>query len=376
MSLTEFSTHSNLLEREARMIRAIETGDERTLDNELIQLDKIQIECMLYGDITAIVEHRTALLSKINAMGDRNAPLQIKVIGDKSLSLHEACEIVCAKRHLKKARVFDACVFDNLMKFRPWEMHPVKNALGIDVIINTWLEKEQFGFALPLLDELMLTTRHPQGLQAVIIEALKTAVEVAGRAFASQSPFLQWAAANEQAIITLDPVSVPCASDITYDVGLNLANAGLRQLAGIVIQHSDKIPDQGELCRLRLEAGIILSDEKILALWKHAGDTSQLQPGKIIALAMYSMAFDDAPIPSEIHASFPHRVLRDIEDSMRILTDCKVAHDPARIGFLLDYWWHATGRNYKALKQQSWPDEVKLACEGYRTHQLEVDMSL
>jgi hypothetical protein len=376
MSLTEFSTHSNLLEREARMIRAIETGDERTLDNELIQLDKIQIECMLYGDITAIVEHRTALLSKINAMGDRNAPLQIKVIGDKSLSLHEACEIVSAKRHLRKDRIFNECVFDNLMKFRPWEMLPVKKPLEIDVIINTWLDREEYGFALPLLDELMLTTRHPQGLQAVIIEALKTAAEVAGRAFESQSPFLQWAIANEQAIIKLDPVSVPCASDITYDVGLSLAKAGLRQLASIVVQHSDKIPDQGELCRLRLEAGIILTDEKILALWKHAGDTSRLQPGKIIALAMYTMAFDDAPIPSDIHASVPDRVLRDIDDSMRILADCRVAHDPARIGFLLDYWWHATGRNYKALKAQSWPDEVKLACEGYRTHQLEVDMSL
>ncbi|AYG48007.1 hypothetical protein DV532_27385 (plasmid) [Pseudomonas sp. Leaf58] len=376
MSLTEFSTHSNLLERQARMIRAIETGDERTLDNELMQLDKIQIECMLYGDITAIVEHRTALLSKINAMGDRNAPLQIKVIGDKSLSLQEACEIVCAKRHLKKACVFDECVFDNLMKFRPWEMHPVKKALGIDVIITTWLENDQFEFALPLLDELLLTTRHPQGLQAVIIDALKKAAELTGRASEPQKPFLQWAVANQQAIINLDPVSVPCASDITYDVGLSLASAELHQLAEIIIRNSDKIPDQGELCRLRLEAGIILSDEKILALWKQAGDTSQLQPGKIIALTMYTMAFEDAPIPPEIHASFPDRVLRDIDDSMRILTDCNVPHDPTRIGFLLDYWWHATGRNYKALKAQSWPDEMKLSCEGYRTHQLEVDMSL
>lgn len=376
MSLTEFSTHSNLLEREARMIRAIETGDERTLDNELIQLDKIQIECMLYGDITAIVEHRTALLSKINAMGDRNAPLQVKVIGDKSLSLQEACEIVSAKRHLKQARVFHECVFENLMKFRPWEMHPVKKALEIDLIINTWLDTEQFEFALPLLNELMLTTRHPQGLQTVIIEALKTAAELPGRASDSQTPFLQWAIANERAIVNLDPVSVPCASDITYDVGLSLAKAGLCQLANIIIQHSDKIPDQGELYRLRVEAGIILSNEKILGLWNHEGDTSRLQPGKIIALAMYTMAFADAPIPSEIHASFPGRVLSDIEDSMRILADCNVPHDPTRIGFLLDYWWHASGRNYKALKAQSWPDEVKLACEGYRTRQLEVDMSL
>jgi hypothetical protein len=374
-SLTEFSKHSNLLEREARLIRAVETGDKKTLENELIQLDKIQIECMLFGDITAIVEHRNAVLAKLNAMGDSNADMQVLVIGDKGLSMKEACEVVQFKRHLLSADVFHQCVFDNLMKYRPWEMHPVKQPLNVEILIHTWVGAGRFDLALPLLDELIATSRHPHAIQGVILDTLKQATQSKNSAKAL-GPFLKWVGVQEASIVALSPNALPAASDITFDVIINVAKSGFREFADLIAKNTDKFPDQGDLYRLRAEADIVLSDERIRALWSNPGETSQITPGKMIALIMYTLAFEDAPIPDQINTANHDRILHFIDLSLNILKVSGVAHEPARIGFVLDHWWKKDSSHFKILKAQKWPDELKMSCEGYATYHLEVDLGL
>lgn len=376
MSLTEFSAHSNLLERESRMIRAIETGDKLTLDNELIQLDKIQLECLLYGDITAIVEHRTALLSKINAMGDHNWQMQIQVIDDKGLSISEAAELTRSKRHLNNAEQYHQCIFNNLMKFRPWEMLSTRNALGVDEIIRTWVDAGLQRFANPLLTELLATSRHPQDLQSIILDEIKIASERFDSSAPGQSPVITWAKEHQQSIIGLGGNAMPFARSMPYDVIINIANSGLTDIARLALENTQKLPEQGDLYRLRVETGIILDNQKILDMWESTAETDRLTPGKLIALTMYTMAFEDAPIPERINVAEVTAILRRVDCSIRILTECGVEHDPLRASFVLDYWWNTQDSPFSALKSQAWPESFKMACAGYRTQMLERDLGL
>lgn len=376
MSLTEFSAHSNLLERESRMVRAIETGDQTTLDNELIQLDKIQIECLLYGDITAIVEHRNAVLLKVNAMGNHNWKMQIQVINDKGLSIAEAAEVTRSKRHLQNADDFHQCVFRNLMKFRPWEMHSTRNALGLDEIIRTWVDAGLQHFAHPLLTELLATSRHSQDLQAIILDEIKIASELFDASAPEKSPVIAWAKEHQQSIIDLNGNAMPFVRSMPYDVIISIANSGLIDIARLALENTQKLPNQGDLYRLRAEAGIVLDDQKILAMWSSAAETDRLMPGKLIALTIYTMAYDDAPIPEHINVAEVTAIPRRIDCSLSVLTDCGINHDPLRAAFLLDYWWNTQSSPFPALKAQAWPESFKMACEGYRTHKLERDLGL
>ena len=376
MSLTDFSTHSNLLEREASIVRAIETGDRKTFDNELIQLDKIILDSMLYGDLNAIVEHRSAVMEKILVIGDRNVDLQIEFINDKALSISDAVAVVERKRHLKSSQKFQECVFQNLMKFRPWEVASHTKPLNIAPVINVWLNTGCFDLALPLLDEMLMTIRHPQELQTLIIDRLKDATCDLKAKDQPMAPLLEWARGNEADIASLNGSSMPSAFNMTLDIALDFNSAGLNRLARLIVSNSNRLPDQGDLFRLRKEADIIVNDDLLQSYWASEKETSRLSPGKLMGLCMYSMAFEDAPVPAIIQTLDPRSILQAVSNAMKVLAASKVTFEPTRIAYVLDHWWHTDDGSVKELAKWPWPEEFKMSCEGYRTSKLEIELGL
>lgn len=363
-----------LAERQQRQWLALERGDQKNLENEIIQIDKSLLELLMVGDINAINRHAVQLHQKIVNLGERNPSMQVEALSGYSLTLACAADLV----RVKRSNELNEAVLQNLINFQPWELAMDADEKHLLTIVQTWMREGRSSLALPLLDALINNFPVPEETQTLIFILLREAS--LDRAVNKKSPwtsFLHWARNNQPIILNLGSETLANLRTCPLDLALHLHEEGIEQLAAAIAEHTDHKPYQGDLFRLRSEMGIKWSDDKLLAHWANEFETSVITPGKFTALYLYTLAYHDAPLPAHIALKDPGKIQRSLVDAIRILDAAKLPYNPARIGHFLDDWWGKDPKNaYKDIKALSIPDEVKISCAEYRTHKLHVDLGL